>query len=116
MQMCSNMHWAPTLLRKFSSTGHFRLLNQLRGDLRKRPLDRDPVSGSLKMPGSSRFSRQGPGRNPTVDSRFAKSPQPVVSAQATVQQTAQAPTEQTVQTQTTSPSTFRERLSAIDMR
>ena len=27
--------WDPALLRKFSSTGHFRLLNQLKGDLRK---------------------------------------------------------------------------------
>ena len=26
--------WDPALLRKFSSTGHFRLLNQLKGDLR----------------------------------------------------------------------------------
>ena len=30
--------WDPALLRKFSSTGHFRLLNQLKGDLRKKPL------------------------------------------------------------------------------
>ena len=109
------MYWDPTLLRKFSSTGHFRLLNQLRSDLRKRPLDRDPVSGSLKMPGSSRFSRQGPGRSSTGDTRFPKSPQPVVSG-PTVQQTVPAFPQQTVPPQTTSPTTFRERLSAIDMR
>ena len=39
--------WDPALLRKFSSTGHFRLLNQLKGDLRKKPLDRDQRTGQL---------------------------------------------------------------------
>ena len=29
--------WDPALLRKFGATGHFRLLNQLKGDLRKKP-------------------------------------------------------------------------------
>ena len=47
------MSWDPLLLRKFSSTGHFRLLNQLRGDLKKRPLDRDGTTGALRMPGTS---------------------------------------------------------------
>ena len=40
--------WDPALLRKFSSTGHFRLLNQLKGDLRKKPLDRDQRTCQLK--------------------------------------------------------------------
>ena len=35
------MSWDPALLRKYSSTGHFRLLNQLKGDLLKGGLDRD---------------------------------------------------------------------------
>ena len=34
------MNWDLSLLKKFSSTGHFRLLNQVRNELRKRPIDR----------------------------------------------------------------------------
>ena len=51
------MSWDPGLLRKYSATGHFRLLNQLRGDLKKRPLDRDQSTGLLRMPGSGRSQR-----------------------------------------------------------
>ena len=98
------MHWAPTLLRKFSSTGHFRLLNQLRSDLRKRPLDRDAASGQLKMPGSGRFSRQ-----PAMRSAPAVSVTDSTPPRASQHQESVAP-------QQNSPSTFRERLNAIDMR
>ena len=98
------MHWAPTLLRKFSSTGHFRLLNQLRSDLRKRPLDRDAVSGLLKMPGSGRFIRQPATRSNPV----APAPVSIPPRSSTIEETA---TEQQH-----APSTFRERLNAIDMR
>ena len=96
------MHWAPTLLRKFSSTGHFRLLNQLRSDLRKRPLDRDAASGMLKMPGSGRFSRQAAVRSTPV----VNDPNPAKSTQY----------EESGSTQPQSNRTFRERLNAIDMR
>lgn len=34
------MAWDPTVLRKYNSTSHFRLLNQLRGELRDHPLVR----------------------------------------------------------------------------
>ncbi|AII43411.1 hypothetical protein KR100_08560 [Synechococcus sp. KORDI-100] len=96
------MDWAPALLRKFSSTGHFRLLNQLRSDLRKRPLDRDAASGTLKMPGSARYSRQSTTRSlPTV-------------AETTPLRPAQREDSSTAQQH--APSTFRERLNAIDMR
>ena len=94
----SLMAWDPSLLRKFSSTGHFRLLNQLRGDLKKRPLDRDVTTGALKMPGASgrsdRQRRQAPPQNRST-----------VSTSGTTQ--AQ---------EKDSNTTFRERLNAIDMR
>ena len=54
--------WDPALLRKFSSTGHFRLLNQLKGDLRKKPLDRDQRTGQLKS--LEAFEVQADGRPP----------------------------------------------------
>ena len=91
------MSWDPSLLRKFSSTGHFRLLNQLRGDLKKRPLDRDSTTGALRMPGTSgrseRQRRQAPPQS--------RSP----------------PTASTTSMQEKDNNrTFRDRLNAIDMR
>ena len=34
------MAWDPTVLRKYNTTGHFKLLNQLRGELKDNPLVR----------------------------------------------------------------------------
>jgi len=34
------MAWEPTVLRKYNTTGHFRLLNQLRTELKVNPLVR----------------------------------------------------------------------------
>ena len=92
------MSWDPALLRKFSSTGHFRLLNQLKNDLSKRSLNRDQATGELKLSGSpSRSGRRGGG---------SRRPQTVtVTPDADVSE----PKPET-------PGTFRQRLSAIDMR
>ncbi|MDM7936053.1 MAG: hypothetical protein QUV06_01140 [Cyanobium sp. CZS 48M] len=35
------MSWDPVLLRKYNNTGHFRLLNQLRSELKTSPLNRE---------------------------------------------------------------------------
>ena len=43
------MSWDHSLLRKFSSTGHFRLLNQLRTELREHPLNRNHQTRSLNV-------------------------------------------------------------------
>lgn len=44
------MGWDPTVLRKYNTTGHFRLLNQLRGELLAHPIQRrdaaNPAGGS----------------------------------------------------------------------
>ena len=89
--------WDPSLLRKFSSTGHFRLLNQLKGDLRKKPLDRDQRSGQLRALGTNR----GPSRR--TQSPKISDPAPVVEAPVPVSANDQ-------------PKSFRDRLNAIDMR
>jgi len=34
------MGWDPVVLRKYNTTGHFRLLNQVRSEIRERPLIR----------------------------------------------------------------------------
>ena len=97
----TNQHtsWDPSLLRKFSSTGHFRLLNQLKGDLRKKPLDRDQRSGQLRSLGGNRGSNRR-----STPSRISE-PAPVKMVETA------APEPQDDQ-----PKSFRDRLNAIDMR
>ena len=91
--------WDPALLRKFSSTGHFRLLNQLKGDLRKKPLDRDQRTGQLKSLGGNR----GATRRSTATRSIEPAPAPVVETSPQL-------------TKDDQPKSFRDRLSAIDMR
>ena len=91
--------WDPALLRKFSSTGHFRLLNQLKGDLRKKPLDRDQHTGQLKSLGGNRGA-----------SRRSIATRSVEPAPAAVVETALPLTKDD------QPKSFRDRLNAIDMR
>ena len=93
--------WDPALLRKFSSTGHFRLLNQLKGDLRKKPLDRDQRTGQLKSLGGNR----GATRRSTATRSIEPAPAPSV-----VVETAPPITKDD------QPKSFRDRLNAIDMR
>lgn len=44
------MPWDPALLRKFNATGHFRLLNQLRSEIKAHPLPRQ--KGAVQDDGS----------------------------------------------------------------
>ena len=93
--------WDPALLRKFSSTGHFRLLNQLKGDLRKKPLDRDQRTGQLRSLGGNRGAtrRSMPTRN------VEPAPAPTVVVETVAQPSKEE-----------QPKSFRDRLNAIDMR
>ncbi len=91
--------WDPALLRKFSSTGHFRLLNQLKGDLRKKPLDRDQRTGQLKSLGGNR----GATRRSTATRSIEPVPAPIVETAPPL-------------TKDDQPKSFRDRLNAIDMR
>ena len=97
------MSWDPVLLRKYSSTGHFRLLNQLKNDLNKRGLNRDQATGELKMPGSSARSsrRNGGSRMPSAPPAAASLPAKPDNQPSSDRET---------------PHTFRQRLNAIDMR
>ncbi len=47
------MTWDQVLLKKFSFTGHFRLLNQVRGELKVNPLVRDPLTRVLILQAKS---------------------------------------------------------------
>ena len=95
--------WDPALLRKFSSTGHFRLLNQLKGDLRKKPLDRDQRTGQLRSLGGNRGATRR--SMPTRNVEPAPAPAPTVVVETVTQPTKEE-----------QPTSFRDRLNAIDMR
>ena len=95
--------WDPALLRKFSSTGHFRLLNQLKGDLRKKPLDRDQRTGRLKTLGGNRGATRRSTATRSIEPAPAPAPTPVVETAAPLIKDDQ-------------PKSFRDRLNAIDMR
>ena len=95
--------WDPALLRKFSSTGHFRLLNQLKGDLRKKPLDRDQRTGQLKSLGGNRGTSRRSTATRSIEPAPAPAPTPVVETAAPL-------------TKDDQPKSFRDRLNAIDMR
>lgn len=62
------MAWDPTLLRKYNTTGHFRLLNQLRGELKDQPIQR-PLSTSRPEP-----SRRNPVRRRSEADQAAAAP------------------------------------------
>ena len=95
--------WDPALLRKFSSTGHFRLLNQLKGDLRKKPLDRDQRTGQLKTLGGNRGATRRSTATRSIEPAPAPAPTPVVETAPPF-------------TKDDQPKSFRDRLNAIDMR
>ena len=72
------MSWDPALLRKYSSTNHYKLLNQVRSDLKEQPIQRSS-GGSSRRGGSAASSSGG-------SSRRRPAPAPVPQA-APVQST-----------------------------
>ncbi|MGC6482424.1 MAG: hypothetical protein ACON4T_02485 [Synechococcus sp.] len=93
-----SMTWDQALLRKFSSTGHFRLLNQVRNELKAQPLRRNQQTKALEL-------QVKPMRG-----------QPV-RAQRRPNALEQHSGDNLVPEQTTdTPRSFRERLNAIEMR
>ena len=92
------MSWDPALLRKFSSTGHFRLLNQVRSELSSQPLERDPQTRELML-------KARPHRGQPV--RQQRRPNAIPDGRVTLADDSSTET---------SPKSFRERLNAIEMR
>ncbi len=92
------MSWDHALLRKFSSTGHFRLLNQVRSELKAQPLNRDPDTRRLTvqakpMRGGSPRSNRRPNALENQDREQI-----------------------TLNSNSDGPLSFRDRLNAIEMR
>jgi hypothetical protein len=53
------MAWDPALLRKYNSTSHFRLLNQIRSELRDQPIQRPLVTSRTAAQGFGSGGRRG---------------------------------------------------------
>ncbi len=102
------MPWDPSVLRKYNSTGHFRLLNQVRSELRDNPLIR-PKEGETvgEVNRSRRLVRAIEARAQAGTLRRASKRGPNVRVSSPVP--APDPEDGGV-------STFRDRLSAVDMR
>ena len=84
------MSWDPALLRKYSSTNHYKLLNQVRSDLKEQPIQRSKAQGSRR--GGSGVSTGASGSSASSSGsgsggsrrRSAPVPQPVaVTSQST---------------------------------
>ena len=111
------MAWDPVVLRKYNTTGHFRLLNQLRGELKSNPLVR-PKEGervadvnrsrsllrALEGSSGSQRSRRG-GRG----SAQGGEPQASLNAEP-------LPQVDTESSDDTSSAGFRDRLNAVELR
>ena len=73
------MAWDPALLRKYNTTGHFRLLNQVRSELKDKPLQRSTRSTSGRKATTTATQRepQPEGRSQGVTRRRSSSFTPV---------------------------------------
>ena len=54
------MSWDPGLLRKYSSTNHYKLLNQVRNDLKEQPIQRGPGTSARRGGGGARRRQPAP--------------------------------------------------------
>lgn len=97
------MGWDPSVLRKYSTTSHFRLLNQVRSELKSSPLSRGP-NGELSL---GMVRRTSPGKvvveGRTPSTRVGKPVVPSLPLPAAEASQAEA-------------ASFRDRLRAIEMR
>jgi len=106
------MPWDPTVLRKYNATGHFRLLNQLRSDLKGNPLIRPKQGETVGEANRSRsLIRAIEGRSSPAEARWRR--------QASALQEATSPSPRVVVEEDqdkAASNSFRVRLNAIEMR
>jgi hypothetical protein len=98
------MAWDPSVLRKYSTTSHFRLLNQVRSELNNQPIARHP-DGEINLGISRRVS---PYRVPVEVRGSSFTAKPVRAPQVAEATDAE-------NSHADAPS-FRDRLRAIEMR
>ena len=106
------MSWDPTVLRKYSTTSHFRLLNQVRSELKISPLSRNQ-DGELSVS----MGRRGPNYRVPVDVRHGGSSGGFGRNQRSGLSDPALPLTLPGQEGMAGDSTsFRDRLRAVDMR
>ena len=108
------MSWDPSVLRKYSTTSHFRLLNQVRSELKSSPLSRNQ-DGELSVS----MGRRGPSYRVSVEIRHGGSSGGGGSGrtQRSGLSDPSLPMMLPNQEATAGDSTsFRDRLKAVDMR
>lgn len=106
-----SMAWDPSILRKYNITGHFRLINQLRSELRGNPLIRPKEGETIGDVNRSRSLIRALEVRPRSGGGQGRFRRPLQSAG-----TAPVVTPPADDTEAGGSSTFRERLNAIEMR
>ena len=112
------MAWDPSVLRKYNSTGHFRLLNQVRSELMANPLVRPKEGESVAVVNRSRsltrvLENRPQGMAPSRARRSAAL-YPAVTVVEALPDGAEGPAHQPFGSATSA--SFRDRLNQIDMR
>ncbi len=117
------MSWDHTLLRKFSNTGHFRLLNQVRSELKANPLKRShdlrsqaqqiktTQTQQVKASQAQQIKTTQTFNNTSTNTQKIKYNLESQSNLVAEQKIASLDEQQNIGTQS-----FRDRLNAIDMR
>jgi hypothetical protein len=103
------MAWDPSVLRKYSTTGHFRLLNQLRSELKGNPLVRPQAGETVGSANRSKSLIRALEVRPQSGG-YGRGRRPLQSAGSN------GPSTPPVEGPDPSGRTFRDRLNAIDMR
>ncbi len=118
------MGWDPTVLRKYNTTGHFRLINQLRSELKGNPLIR-PKDGETVGAANRSKSLTRALQNRSQAGGYGRSRRSVQTSQAVVVTPAPAlpviaplpvQVESVESQEAANARSFRERLNAIEMR
>lgn len=104
------MAWDPAILRKYNTTGHFRLLNQLRAELKGNPLIRPKEGETVGAANRSRSLIRALEVRPQSGSYSRNRRQAAAPAAAPF-----TPPPYEAE-DAAGNSTFRDRLNAIDMR
>ena len=81
------MAWDPALLRKYTTTNHFKLLNQIRSELRDQPIQRPLVTSRAAAAGAGRRAARAVEPSPSQHvSRRRAGAQPAAFAPSTQSQ------------------------------
>lgn len=116
-QQISSMAWDPAVLRKYNTTGHFRLINQVRSELKDNPLVRPKEGQSVGEANRSKsLTRALEARSGSPRSRRS------IAAMAApelpyLMETPSLETSNSVDgSDAGTPGSFRDRLNAIELR